>query len=429
MPKKIKLFLFLLIAISISNIIKAQENLYTSYTTTERRAKLYDNLIKTSINKNFSLRLTDSTEENWEEAFSALELLEYKSPWVDKKIITAFDSIDNQSIYFQKALMEIVYANYETGFAEQATHLLNTTSDQKTFAIAAEYILRLAHDSNTCNFIIDLMKNKFPSDSTANAILIMLQKRADEFKRLASTNIDKHLLTDLLNKKFLPGEIVMYSFQRKNRDYPGLVVVRNKEGVFIKDSTGKIFNVSQLARSINNLPCYLSNGNTPQGIFKMKGFGVSRGYFIGPTPNVQLSMPVEEKVSTFLGDSSITDTAWQIDYYKNFLPQSLKNYQPLYQSYYAGSAGRTEIIAHGTTINPEYYKTKPWYPHTPSQGCLCAKEIWNGKRMESDQQKLVYALLAAGGAYGYCVVVEIDDKQAPVTIEEILPLLKATTVK
>src|SRR5258706_2764947 len=155
MFKKIKILLFLLIAISPANILDAYDNLYTSYTTTERRAKLYDNLIKTSINKNLSLPLTNSTEENWEEAFSALELLEYRSPWVDKKIITAFDSIDNQSIYFQKALMEAGYANYETGFAEQATHLLNTTSDQKTFAIAAEYILRLAHDSSTCNFIID----------------------------------------------------------------------------------------------------------------------------------------------------------------------------------------------------------------------------------------------------------------------------------
>src|SRR5258705_12371237 len=116
MFKKIKIFLFLLITISISDIVKSQDNLYTSYTTTERRAKLYYNLIKTSINKNLSLPLTNSTEENWEEAFSALELLEYRSPWVDKKIITTFDSIDNQRIYFQKALMEVVYANYETGF-------------------------------------------------------------------------------------------------------------------------------------------------------------------------------------------------------------------------------------------------------------------------------------------------------------------------
>ena len=50
--------------------------------------------------------------------------------------------------------------------------------------------------------------------------------------------------------------------------------------------------------------------------------------------------------------------------------------------------------------------------------------------MESDQQKLVFALLAAGGADGYCVVIEIDDKQQPVTIDEILPqLLKAESIK
>ncbi len=423
MWKKTVVSLLLLIIIFTSNIVEAQDNLFTSYTTTERRTKLYDNLVKTSINKNLSLPLTDSTEENWEEAFSALELLEYRSPLVDSKINTAFDSIDRRSIYFQKALMEMVYANYESNFAEQATHLLNTTSDQKTFAIGAEYILRLAHDSNTCNYISDLIRTKFSLDYITNPVLIMLQKKVEQYRHPASTIIDKHLLTDLLNKNFLPGEIIMYSFQRKNRDYPGLIIVRNKEGIFIKDSTGKVFHVSQLARSINNLPCYLSNGNTPQGLFKMKGFGVSRSYFIGPTPNVQLSMPVEEKVSVFLNDSTITDTAWQIDYYKKLLPESLKNYQPLYQSYYAGAAGRTEIIAHGTTINPDYYKTKPWYPHTPSQGCLCTKEIWNGKRIESDQQKLIYALLAAGSAYGYCVVVEIDNKPAPVSIEEILPLL------
>ena len=162
----------------------------------------------------------------------------------------------------------------------------------------------------------------------------------------------------------------------------------------------------------------------------MKGFNVSRSNFIGPTPNIQLSMPAEEKVSAFLGDSSITDTTWQIDYYSRLLPQSLKKYQPLYETYYAGLAGRTEIIAHGTTINPEYYKDQPWYPHTPSQGCLSTKEIWNGKRMESNQQKLVYALLSAGGAHGYCVVLDLDDKQTAVTIQEILPfLVKAESIK
>ncbi len=56
---------------------------------------------------------------------------------------------------------------------------------------------------------------------------------------------------------------------------PGLVIIRQKDGIFVADSSGNIFNVPQLARSITNLPVYLTNGNTPQGIFAMHGFDVS----------------------------------------------------------------------------------------------------------------------------------------------------------
>jgi hypothetical protein len=130
-----------------------------------------------------------------------------------------------------------------------------------------------------------------------------------------------------------------------------------------------------------------------------------------------------------LKDSLLTDTAWDIADYKKLLPGNLQNYFPLYHAYYAGKAGRTEIIAHGTTVNPEYYKGTPYYPHTPSQGCLSTKETWNGKLIESDQLQLVYALLKAGGANGYCVVVELDDKNEPVTISDVLPFLRSVTGK
>ncbi|MEO6220862.1 MAG: hypothetical protein ABIO81_10570, partial [Ginsengibacter sp.] len=175
-----------------------------------------------------------------------------------------------------------------------------------------------------------------------------------------------------------------------------------------------------LARSITNLPGYITNGNTPQGLFLMNGFGVSMSSFIGPSANVQLSMPGETSMKKFLGDSSITDSVWTLDYYNQLIPRQLRNYLPLYYSYYSGLAGRSEIIAHGTTIDPNYYINQPWYPFTPSQGCLGTKEVWDGKRIESDQQKLVNALLKAGGAKGYCVVLELNDKEAPVSINDVL---------
>ena len=103
---------------------------------------------------------------------------------------------------------------------------------------------------------------------------------------------------------------------------------------------------------------------------------------------------------------------------------------PLYESFYAGKAGRTEIIAHGTTIDPSFYVGEKYYPQTPTMGCLCAKEIWSdedGKRLESDQQKLVNALQIAGGAKGYCVVLEIDDAQKPISFDEILSLIQSSS--
>ncbi|MBK6381183.1 MAG: hypothetical protein IPF72_16505 [Chitinophagaceae bacterium] len=215
---------------------------------------------------------------------------------------------------------------------------------------------------------------------------------------------------------------MLFSFQRSNRNFPGLVMVRSKDGVFIKNSEGKYFTVPQLARSCSNMPGYITNGNTPQGIFKVFGFAVSQSSFIGPTTNIQMVLPYENS-------SDVADSVTRLlgDNYRYLLPPSWKNYYPVYEAYYAGKAGRSEIIAHGTTVNTAYYKKQLYYPLTPTQGCLCTKEIWSavdGKRIESDQQRLVDAVKKAGGANGYCIVIEIDDQQKPVSIKDILPFLK-----
>ena len=427
--KLILLCLILLLSVNLY-ILYAQDNLFASYTTSPGRIKLYHNLVNQSINKNLALPISDTTEEKWQEAFWALELLEYKTSWVDQRIQNAFDSIDYCSNDFKRGLIELAYTNYPSAFINNVLEILHKTDDPKIFVMGAEYLLQHDANSNTYRIIEDQIKNKLSVFPTDNPLINMVQQRMRELKHLSPPLKSNKFFTDLLNKNFLPGETILYSFQRKNRDFAGLAMVRNKEGKFIRDSANKIFNVSQLARSLSNLPGYITNGSTPQGIFRMKGFDVSLSHFIGPTPNIQLSMPVEATLQHFLKDSCITDTTWTIDHYSGLLPQNLKNYLPLYNTYYAGLAGRSEIIAHGTTIDPEYYKGKNYYPHTPSLGCLCAKEIWNGKRMESNQQKLVFALLTAGGADGYCVVIEIDDKQQPVTIDEILPqLLKAESIK
>jgi hypothetical protein len=90
---------------------------------------------------------------------------------------------------------------------------------------------------------------------------------------------------------------------------------------------------------------------------------------------------------------------------------------------------RNELIAHGTTIELNFYEGKEYFPHTPTLGCLCTVEIWSpkdGKLICSDQAALINAVEKLNDQSGYFVVVEIDDKNAPVTLNDVLPeILKA----
>ncbi len=383
----------------------------------EKKVLMHKNIIQNTINKNLSLPLNAVTEEYWADAFWGMELLHYHSPWADGRINMAFDSIGKRSSYFQKTLLELAYANYADRYLKQVLSLLHQTKDMKTFALCAEYIIK-NQVAKLPAFKEDEKRQQLVKDEKDEAIAHQL------FERIKNLQKKSQLIPSsaLMSPEFLPNKTILFSFQRKNRNYPGLAVIRDSTGRFLTEPGGAIFSVPQLARSLSNLPGYLSNGNTPQGIFRMFGLDTSASTFIGPTANIQLTMPFETSLAHFFGDSTITDTVWTEKWYKKLLPGSLKKYNALYESFYAGMAGRNEIIAHGTTVDPEYYRNQVYYPQTPTMGCLCTKESWSetdGKRIYSDQEKLVLALESVGGANGYCVVIEIDDALKPVTLDDL----------
>ena len=382
---------------------------------------LQRNIIQNTITKNLSLPLNIDTEENWADAFWGMELLQYQSPWATGRINLAFESFIARTPFFQKALLELVSANYPGMYVKQVSSLLSSISDMKTYAMAAEYIMR--HDISLLPDLKTKINNKIKQlvkGEKDAAIAHQLFNRVNNLQQE-----DQYIpLEAILHPGFLKNATILFSFQRKNRDYPGIAVIRDSAGDFILDDKGTIFSVPQLGRSISNLPGYLTNGNTPQGIFRMFGFDTSKTTLIGPTTNIQLTMPFETSLQHFFRDSTITDTNWTEKWYSKLVPGKLKNNNALYEAFYAGKAGRTEIIAHGTTVDPDYYKDKIYYPQTPTMGCLCTKETWSditGERLESDQAKLVEALQKAGGPDGYCVVIELNDKQQPVSVEDILP--------
>ncbi len=430
-----KTILFFFFIFCYSNIFcQADSVIYYKNATSSARAKFYTNTVKNSIQKNLALPLNIETEENWKDAFYAIQFLNYNPSLVIAKVSVAAKQLNKQTTSFQKSFWTICYKRFPIRFFTQAKNTVDTTTDYKLMALAGEYILanedKLKYASTIFTKIDKLLKkdtvlklNPFLVSLATNARYAL--HYAYETPQQRALNLLK-FIPDFLNANYLPNNVIVFSFQRKNRNYPGIAIVRKQYGSFVLNEDGNYFNVPQLARSVNNLPTYLTSGNTPQGVFRMSGFDKSKLEAICATENLQLTLPVETTKQHFFRDSSITNNDWGFDDYKNILPKNWRKNLPLYEAFFAGLAGRNEIIAHGTTVNPEYYKNQPYYPHTPTEGCLCTKEIWsivNGMRLESNQQKLVDAVKKAGGAEGYLIVIELENINKTITLQDILPYL------
>jgi len=393
------------------------DTVYSKVTTKQARIDRYKYLVDTTIKQNLEETLNDDNEGLWNDALWSLELLQYKDEYTRKKLAIAWSKAPELSIYFQKNLLETTYSLYKTEFKTHALQLMRQTRSVPVFIRCAEYVLR-ADPVNSKAVIASLIRQKFPADTSAGLQILrsrIVTKKPDPLPPL----------TAIFSDSFLQGQTVIYSLQRSNRDYAGLVIIRKPDGTFIKDSSGNYFHTAQLARAVTAYPFYITNGNTPQGILRFSGFDVSRLLYIGPTPNLQLQLPYETTPDAFFADSTLVYMPWSKEIYASLLPGSWKNYTGAYESFYAGKIGRSAVIMHGTTIDPGFYKSETYYPQTPSLGCLCSYEEWNdsGYRVSSNQQQIKNALDSIGSSSGYVVVIDIDNKKKNVELGEILPLL------
>jgi hypothetical protein len=323
---------------------------------------------------------------------------------------------------FQRAALEAIITLYPKAFSEEISKFIRITREPKLFAMAAFYLVNYNGDK-TSSEILRFMQETFP-EWQDNALLSRLF--LDLTQSFPVMNVERPPLTELLRHSFGEGVVVFYSFQRTGRKYPGVLVLRKSDGTFYRDNQGNILLIPQLARSLSGLPGYITNGNAPQGIYSVKGIDVSGNVFIGPSPNIQTRLPFEVDAGRFMHKESESDTSWSRDRYAQMLPVSWNRYEPIFEAYYAGMAGRTEIIAHGTTVNPDFYRALECYPFTPSLGCLTTLEIWSestGECRYSGQLALINAYKAAGAGDGYFIVVDVNDDTRPVNAADILPVL------
>lgn len=416
----ISILLVATIAVGCSTEVIKKDDFYSQATLKSERERFLEKTINQTITQSLSLPLNDSTEENYISAFWAMEFIQFRNQITNEAIKNSINDFHNRSTSFQRALLEVLYSLYQNEYVNEVKSLIPSLSNSKLFAMCIHYLKNdLSLDS--LNQLTYEFESKFMKPEEDPIIKMLKYDLQTEFRR----KINIPPLIDLLRKNFGSDKIVIYSLQRINRDYPGLLVIKRSSGKFLRDENGEIFSVPQLARAISDLPGYITNGNTPEGILSIQGTDVSKNIFIGPSPNLQTVLPFEVKpVDYFHGE--LKDSVWNSELYSNLLPESWKVYLPIYESYYAGKAGRNEIIAHGTTIDPNFYKNKSYFPFTPSMGCLTTKEIWSeetGRLIESDQLKLMNALSQFAELKGYLVVMNIDDNKSPVELNEIKELI------
>lgn len=405
-----------------------QEKIVVPQAVRSEREKFRTDLVHKTILGNLSVDPSKENESRWESAFWAIGLSGHTSEPVARSFHRAFEVFDRRSPSFQRGLLEATYAVYPYQYIAEMTRVLQRTTDERLFAVSLLYLLRV-HRIPGSRVITELMERRFPEWSTRPVLLMLL---ADVQQRSTPQPLRTPPMEDLLGYPLPVETQVLYSIQRRDRKYPGIAVLRSFDGRFLRKDDGTFFFISQLALSNSNLPGYITNGNTPQGILSMQGFAPAANPFIGPTPTVQLVLPFEAPPHVYLHQSADGDTAWATSLYAQLLPESWRSYLSIFEAYYAGQAGRTEIIAHGTTIDPGFYSGQPYFPNTPSLGCLTASELWSeetGENIRSDQQKLVEAMQENGFGKGYCVVVELNDERRPVTLEDVAPLLTAAEAR
>jgi hypothetical protein len=415
--KKLFFFIFLFSRFVTNAQIKA-DDIYSPVTLSSARENFKQTLIDKTILQTFSLPVNEETKYKFESALWGVTQFFYTGSGVKKgfdKLFAVYSKLENNT---RQSLLEAAYAVYPKEYEQLIKKLIIKEKNEKLFAMMAVYLLRINPSQN--KNLQTLLKKNFKSYRTNDLLketLSFLQNKSTHKKKPPS-------FANLFLHQQKHKNKVVYSFQRWDRDYTGIAIVQNADGSFVKDENGELKTFIQLARSASNLPYFITNGSTPQGIYSITGTDKSKNTFIGPTPNLQLVMPNE--VTEFIFFHQRTDTSNYINDYKKLLPPSWQTYRPMYESFTAGKIGRTEIIAHGTTIDPYFFKGKPYYPISPTLGCLCAKEIWDeqsGRLKESDMLNLTNTFLSTPGTKGFLIVINLDDRQKALSKEEIKKLV------
>jgi hypothetical protein len=236
--------------------------------------------------------------------------------------------------------------------------------------------------------------------------------------------ITDDIIADIFHKTpdvttYMNGEYVksvkIYKFCRENRLYPCLMVMRDIHGEVVRNEDGSIWTHQSLASSAKGLPSYTRNGNTPAGIMTIDS--------VMPIADQQISFGKFRRMMLNFIPKSKDEVLL-----KSLMPESSQNQEWWKTTITARDIGRNLFRIHGTgKINQD--PSTPYFPFMRTSGCIAQREnTYNGITYK-DQRDLLDAIMKAMDlepsfdnevkVKGILYIVEIDDKNDPVSAEDL----------
>lgn len=384
--------------------------------TEENRAKKKLEMEKV-ISSELDTFQSTQNENTLKKSFEFLQILNINNPNYKSIFKSLLIQYQTKSESFLFNLLETIYTIAPTEFEIEIKTIQNETLIPKVFTMSTQYLLRIYPEERKT--FSSLLKSKFKNYDKVPILKILnhyLEKSPSDLLK------NRPPLKDLLSHDFGENTFIVFSLHRANRDYPGIAIIKKNDGKFLRREDGSFFTVSQLARSVSDLPSYVVNGNTPQGIFSIQKILPVKNESIGPSPALITALPFEISPDKFFHSTS-KSKSWSIQAYLDLLPTSWQSYFPIKEAYFAGEIGRNAIFAHGTSIDTDFYKGNIFFPNSPTRGCISSKEIWSrnsGKCLYSDQLILIGSIKKLNIKNGYMIVIEIDDENRPVSLDDIL---------
>jgi len=219
--------------------------------------------------------------------------------------------------------------------------------------------------------------------------------------------LDHAELQELLD--FKNNTLSIFAILKKERNVPGILVIRTADGQFLKNNRGSVWSIPILGMSGRGLSFNHSNGATPCGVYSIDSVmpEANQKYEFGKFRRLIINfIPESHNELELLG----------------LIPQTHHHRSWWRPSVVGRTLGRHLLRIHGTgRINFNPFSSH--FPFYPTSGCLATNEAnLLGIKKFKDQRHLLNALMEAQGMvpieeneskiHGLLYVVELDDSLA-----------------